>query len=203
MIGTRMRAAAAALCLGGVLLTGCARTDLPAGTAATSAQSDLPVPVVATATEPSAPQSLSIGGESAAIVAVATDRAGTLLPPQDVHQLGWWADSALPGSGQGTVVVTGHIDDATQGQGYAARFAGLHAGDEVSVNTADGGRVNYRVDRVVTADKSSHDQQTGLPTDELNRLDGPETLALITCGGPFVGPPLGYQDNIVAFASRE
>lgn len=203
MIGTRARTAFAALCLGGVLLTGCSQSDTPNGPAATSAQSDLPAPVIATATEPAAPQSLSIGDDSAPTVSVATDQAGTLLPPQNVHQLGWWADSALPGSGQGTVVVTGHVDDASQGQGFAAKFARLHAGEEVSMTTVDGGTVHYRVDRVVTADKSSHDQQTGLPTDELNRLDGPETLALITCGGPFVGPPLGYKDNIVAFATRE
>ena len=32
--------------------------------------------------------------------------------------------------------------------------------------------------------------------------DGPETLALVTCGGAFVGPPLGYADNIIAWATR-
>jgi hypothetical protein len=32
-------------------------------------------------------------------------------------------------------------------------------------------------------------------------LEGPEALALVTCGGNFVGPPLGYEDNIIAFAS--
>ena len=46
------------------------------------------------------------------------------------------------------------------------------------------------------------DKEKGFPAEELNRLDGPETLALVTCGGAFVGPPLGYADNIIAWATR-
>ena len=29
---------------------------------------------------------------------------------------------------------------------------------------------------------------------------GPETLLLVTCGGEFVGPPLGYANNDFVFA---
>lgn len=40
-----------------------------------------------------------------------------------------------------------------------------------------------------------------LPTTRLNRLERSELLALITCGGEFVGAPLGYADNVIAWAT--
>lgn len=42
----------------------------------------------------------------------------------------------------------------------------------------------YRVTRIASV------HEGGLPTGDLNRLDGPETLILVTCGGKFTGPPM-------------
>ncbi|MCF8587946.1 class F sortase [Gordonia liuliyuniae] len=165
----------------------------------TQAQADLPAPVIAVAHEPSAPEQLVIDGRSAPTQAVATDAQGTLLPPTDISKLGWWVDSALPGSGAGTIVVVGHVDDVAQGTGYAARFTTLTSGSTATIETADGQHLTYRVSRVVDAQKKATGTDA-VPFDELNRLDGPETLALVTCGGPFIGPPLGYRDNIIVFA---
>ncbi|MGC4932361.1 class F sortase [Gordonia sp. DT30] len=181
----------------GLLVGGCGSTGSVKSANPSAAQQDLPVPVKAHTDDPGAPVSVATGGGTAQVDAVATDTAGALLPPQDVTRLGWWVDSALPGSGKGTVVITGHIDEAGQGKGFAARFADLAPGAEVQVTTANREQVAYRVTRVQTADKHN-----GFPATELNRLDGPETLALVTCGGPFIGPPLGYADNIIAWASR-
>ncbi|WP_035718849.1 class F sortase [Gordonia shandongensis] len=165
----------------------------------THAQENLRPPVSAVSHDPSTPTGVEVGGAHAATDAVATDAEGTLLPPTDIARLGWWVDSALPGSGTGTVVVAGHVDDAQQGTGFAARFAELSPGDTVTVDTTDGARHRYSVTRVVDARKEGKGADA-VPFDELNRMDGPETLALVTCGGPFVGPPLGYRDNIVVFA---
>ncbi|EGD56138.1 class F sortase [Gordonia neofelifaecis] len=164
-----------------------------------TAQANLPAPVRAASDAPSTPVDLTIDGAAAAIDAVATDTAGALLPPRDVHRLGWWVDSSLPGSGSGAIVVTGHVDDVQQGSGFASRFTTLRTGDTVDLTTTDGHRHDYRITRTVLADKEATGSG-GLPVAELNRRDGPETLALITCGGPFIGPPLGYRDNVVVFA---
>ncbi|MBM7369155.1 class F sortase [Gordonia hydrophobica] len=196
----RLLGALAAIAI--VVATAACGTDQPAPATSTHAQGELQPPVSAVSHDPSTPTTLVIDGQSAPTVAVATDAQGTLLPPTDIAQVGWWVDSALPGSGAGTIVVAGHVDNVEQGVGYAARFATLTNGDTVAVQTADGRTHDYRVTRVVDARK----QGTGadaVPFDELNRLTGPETLALVTCGGPFVGPPLGYRDNIVVFAAPE
>ncbi|BDH57353.1 class F sortase [Tsukamurella sp. PLM1] len=186
--------AAAAL----IALTGCGSVD---GTAVApssnpSAQSDLRPPVSATATESSAPATVTVGGTDAPVDAVATDAQGALYPPTDVARVGWWVDSALPGSGAGSIVITGHVDDARQGDGFAKRFSALAQGDRVTLRGKDGATVSYRVTRTASVTKGA------LPTDDLNRLDGPETLILVTCGGRFIGPPLGYENNDLVYAER-
>lgn len=181
------------------LIVACGTRDEPSAPV-DGAQSSMPAPVSAHSSEPSTPVRVIVDGAASAVDPVATDAAGVLLPPQDVSRLGWWVDSSLPGSGAGTVVVTGHVDDVDQGSGFATRFTALEVGSAVEVATVDGTIHRYRVTRTALTDK----QRTGdggLPTAELNRLDGPETLALVTCGGPFVGPPLGYRDNVVVFAA--
>ncbi|WP_132994339.1 class F sortase [Gordonia zhaorongruii] len=181
-----------------LLVGGCGSDPAPISRDA-DAQSQLAAPVAATSTDPSSPARLTAAGGSASIDPVATDTAGALLPPQDVARLGWWVDSSLPGSGSGVIVITGHVDDVDQGRGFAARFTRLNTGDAVTLTAADGHRHDYRVSRTALTDKQGAGS-SGLPVRELNRQDGPETLALVTCGGPFVGPPLGYRDNVVVFA---
>ncbi|GAB3126837.1 hypothetical protein GCM10027289_03410 [Tsukamurella serpentis] len=193
-------AASAPLALVGLLaLGGCA--DTVAGTASApssnpSAQSDLRPPVTATASDPTTPVTVTADGADAPVDAVATDSQGALYPPTDVARVGWWVDSALPGSGKGSVVITGHVDDARQGTGFAKRFSALKRGDHVALTGKDGARIGYRVTRTASVNKGV------LPTDDLNRLDGPETLILVTCGGRFIGPPMGYENNDLIYAER-
>lgn len=180
-------------------LLGCGSTVDGAASAPSSnpsAQSDLRPPVAATASEPTTPVTVTVGGADAPIDAVATDSQGALYPPTDVSRVGWWVDSALPGSGAGAVVLSGHVDDARQGVGYAKRFSALKTGDRVELTGKDGARIAYRVTRTVSVNKGV------LPTDDLNRLDGPETLIMVTCGGRFVGPPMGYENNDLVYAER-
>lgn len=186
--------------LAAVVATAACGTEEAAPAGSSPAQGSLRPPVSAVSHAPSTPKSLVVDGQAAPTVAVATDAQGTLLPPTDIAQLGWWVDSALPGSGAGTIVIAGHVDNVEQGVGYAARFVKLSKGDAVSVKSVDGKSHEYRVTSVVDAQKEGRGADA-VPFDELNRLDGPETLALITCGGPFIGPPLGYRDNIVVFAT--
>lgn len=192
-----VRAVAAAVFAATVVLLGGCATEQQAPTL-TGAQESLPPPVLAEAGHGGAPVRLTLGGDSAQILAVETDQDGVLLPPKEIDQLGWWAGSAEPGSGTGTVVVTGHVDDIDLGTGFAAHFTSLKPGDTVTLTSNDQSAHRYRVTRAGAVAKEG-----GLPVDELNRLDGPETLALVTCGGPFVGPPLGYRDNIVVFAAPD
>lgn len=189
-----MRILAVLLLIG--LMAGCGSED-SSDAGPRNAQSDLRPPVIAAVDHPDRPARLTIGNDSAPTDPIATDTSGVLLPPQDVKRLGWWADSSLPGSGAGTVLITGHIDDAKQGDGFAKKFSSLKPGDTVTLSGGNGQTWRYRIDSVDSVKKDG-----GLPVDRLNRQDGPETLALVTCGGEFIGPPRGYANNEVVFASR-
>ncbi|MDV6273528.1 hypothetical protein R3Q06_08460 [Rhodococcus erythropolis] len=60
-----------------------------------------------------------------------------------------------------------------------------------------GGQVwNYRIDAV-----DRYGKDGDLTVERLNSLGGAETIALITCGDEFVGPPFGYEDNDVAWGT--
>ncbi|MFD4434166.1 class F sortase, partial [Nocardia sp. NPDC058497] len=87
--------------------------------------------------------------------------------------------------------------DVVQGTGFAKKFSALKPGDIVTLTGNNGKSWRYRVDSVDSVSKDG-----ALPVDRLNDQIGPETLALVTCGGKFVGPPTGYENNDVAFASR-
>lgn len=165
-----------------VLLAGCSAA--PSGTPGTS-----PAPVDV----PSAPTSLSVNAGAAPVDSVQVSD-GVLHPPEDVNRLAWWKDSALPGTA-GTTVITGHVN-LRGTDGFAKQFIDLKPGTPIDVVTADGDVESYAVTEV-----SNYNKAAEFPLDKLNALSGPEVLALITCGGEFVGPPFGYEDNVIAWAT--
>ena len=118
---------------------------------------------------------------------------GRLGVPDDVRVLGWWAQGVGPGSGGGTVVLDGHVDDARQGRGALYRLTETPVGAPVEVTTAGGSR------RYVVRARRSYDK-AALPQDVF-RVDGAPRLVLITCGGPFSHAIGHYRDNVVVPAT--
>lgn len=159
-----------------------------------------PAPVPARAADTSAPATLTLpDGSTAPVDTLAPHRGGVLDPPTDPARLGWWVHSALPGSGGGSVVVTGHINWAGH-TGFAHRWlppasgGRTEPGQTVTLTTAAAGARRYRI----TGTKA-YPKTAGLPA-EVNQHTGPETLLLITCGGHWTGGTLGYADNLITTA---
>ena len=139
---------------------------------------------------------MSIGGDVAAVDPVQLTDTGSLIPPVDVQRLGWYSASAVPGAEGpvGTSVITGHINYQGQGTGYAARFANLALGEEFDI-LIDGEPRTFRVTQAPYRLPKGSD----FPP-EVNDMNGPNRVVLITCGGQFVGGSLGYADNIITIA---
>jgi LPXTG-site transpeptidase (sortase) family protein len=158
----------------------------------------LPVPGrlrLAAARGPSLPLSLTIPsqGVGGAVVPVGYDRrTGELGVPGDPLTLGWWDDSALPGSRSGTVVMAGHVDTQTGGKGVLFNLEQIAPGQRVEVLTSRG-VVTYQVAARHTYVKSD------LPADVFDQ-SGRARLVLITCGGPFDARTHHYAYNIVVYA---
>ena len=99
---------------------------------------------------------------------------GTLVPPSDPQQLGWWAGGARPGAARGSALVTGHT--VHTGGGALDDLETLQRGDKVMVRT-DKGRIRYVVRRVAVYSKGS-------VADHAERLFSqtvPGRLVLVTC----------------------
>lgn len=99
---------------------------------------------------------------------------GTLIPPSDPQQLGWWAQGARPGASRGSALITGHT--VHTGGGALDDLETLRRGDVVTVIT-DRGRIRYAVSSVeVFAKGTVAEKATGLFS---QRVSG--RLVLITC----------------------
>jgi hypothetical protein len=130
---------------------------------------------------------------SQAPIVPVTVSAGQLEVPDDLRTLGWWSGGAKPGSASGTVVVVGHVDSARLGKGAFSRLSALAMGSTVSVTTATGTPLAYRV-----VARRVYPKQA-LPT-EVFATDGAPRLVLMTCGGPFNTATHHYRDNVVVYA---
>lgn len=131
-------------------------------------------PVIA-APEPGSPRLVRIPALDVAARVVPVHAPGrTLVPPQDPTRLGWWADGAKPGAGEGSALIAGHT--VHTGGGALDDLEDLEPGDAISVRT-DRGTVRYAVDRVRVYSK-------GRIADDATRLfsqDVAGRLVLITC----------------------
>ena len=120
---------------------------------------------------------------------------GAIAAPAHFDQVGWYAAGPRPGQ-PGPAVVLGHVD-STSGPAAFYRVTGLHPGDAVVVDRADGTSVRFRVSGRLQVAKSS------FPADLLYAPTLAPVLRLVTCGGAFNTATGHYRDNIVVSAVLE
>ncbi|MDG4822956.1 class F sortase [Asanoa sp. WMMD1127] len=120
------------------------------------------------------------------------NRDGTVAVPADPAQAGWYAEGARPGQ-PGPAVILGHVD-STDGPGVFYDLTRLRAGTRVSVDRADGTRVEFRV----TGQRQV--AKTRFPTDLVYSPTLEPSLRLVTCGGTFDRTVGHYRDNVIVFA---
>lgn len=145
---------------------------------------------------PPAPVDISLPsiGVDAPVVPVGVDPDGLMSVPEDVGEVGWYRWGSAPESGEGTIVLAGHVDSRSQGRGAFFDLRVMEVGDEVTVLDEEGTETTWRVTGRRTYDKAS------LPVDELYRRDGQPRLLLITCGGDFDADARSYRSNVVVEA---
>ena len=131
---------------------------------------------------------------SAPVLAVGIDVGkGVLGVSPDIHHTGWWADGATPGDKEGSVLIAGHVDNAAQGAGAFFNLKSAKPGEKVTLTTAGGRTLTYKVSSVKSYLKAK------LPTDVWSKK-GRARLVLVTCGGAFDQKAKHYVDNIVLTA---
>ena len=125
-------------------------------------------------------------------VGVADD--GWMELPTTAYAMGWYRFGARPADRAGTTVLAGHVDTKAEGLGPLAALRGVDEGAEIELSTADGTTRRYEVTDVAVIRKAR------VPLERIFAREGPETLVVITCGGPY-RRATGYRDNVVLTAA--
>lgn len=145
---------------------------------------------------PQAPNTIQLPrGGTASVVPGHVAADGSLPVPSGVTQAVWWGTGLSAPAG--ATVFAGHVNWA----GATGPFAELwhdNVGDVISVRDNAGTERRFRVTQVLTLTKAQLPQQAST----LFAATGAPRIVLVTCGGEWVGGPLGYADNRVLVASH-
>lgn len=134
-------------------------------------------------------------GMTATVIAVGIDpRTGEFEVPPSVNRIGWYRFGPGLEARAGSVVIAGHVDSSTQGNGAFFRLPELDQGDTLTVTGNDGLERSYRV---IAREQY---RKTRIPLERYFARDGSHRLTLITCGGPFDTQARQYRDNLVVTA---
>lgn len=115
---------------------------------------------------------------------------GTLTPPADPQQVGWWSGGARPGADRGTSVVTGHT--VSTGGGAFDDLEELAPGADVVVRSG-GTTVSYDVESVRVLSRAELARGSARIFDQ----SGPGRLVLVTCED---WDGTAYRSNVVVTA---
>ncbi len=117
---------------------------------------------------------------------------GVLTPPADTDVVGWWDDSAEPGSGKGQTVVTGHT--VSTGGGVMNDLPTIDVGALVRIRD-EGKLVDYRTTGVLKLTKEEVADRAQSLFSQGRAQAG--RLVLVTCTDYHDGD---YDSNIIVWA---
>ncbi|MFI5212739.1 MAG: class F sortase [Candidatus Saccharimonadales bacterium] len=133
------------------------------------------------------------------ILSMGTLSDGTLAAPATAWDVGWYNQSSLPGTGEGALLIDGHVNDALGTPGIFYRLHDLQTGDTIQIERGDKQLLTYSIVKV--------DQ---VPVDQVDMTSmmrsvtpGTQGLNLITCGGTYNQARKTYDDRILVYAVLE
>jgi sortase (surface protein transpeptidase) len=133
------------------------------------------------------------------VIPVGVDSENSVVVPEDIQEIGWYAFAAGPMDTQGSVVLVGHRDGVVSGRGAFYGIDQLEPGDPVVLRTSDGSRIRF----VVQDSQSVTRERFAELAPEIFSSSGSKRLVLITCGGEYVKSAGGYQENVLVTAIPE
>ena len=110
--------------------------------------------------------------------------------------MGWYTrggHACAPGPNQVPAALLGHINDKNI-RGILVDLKNLKPGDLITVGLSDGTHCQYKVTELAQIKKRAFDTP---------KVWGPTPnaeLRIVSCGGPYIGPPDYYRDNLIGMA---
>lgn len=123
----------------------------------------------------------SLGINNARVVEVGTKEDGSLDTPNNIYDVGWFIDSALPGNATGVSIIDAH--GGALGDGIFKNLPSIQPGALINIEMGDGKLVSYKVvdlatKRLGTEANSYMESAAGASPEK-----GKGSLTLITCTG--------------------
>lgn len=153
------------------------------------------------AVAPGLPRTLSIpalGLQEARVLEVGLTNEGDMDAPDSIHDVGWYTGSKKPGTGEGAVLMDGHVSGVNDPEGVFYNLKDITVGTEIIVEKGDGSEVKYEVR-----------ESESLPIEQVDmakmmRSIDPEHegLNLITCGGEYDADRQLFVDRVLVYAVR-
>ncbi len=134
-------------------------------------------------------------GVTVPVVPVSTTRDGALDVPGDVDVSGWWRGGSRIGDPFGSVLLSAHVDSATEGLGPYVELLSVRRGQSVVLTSAHL-RQEYVVSSLQLLDKGPLSEHAWVYS-----ATGPHRLVMVTCAGPFDPSRGGYQRLAVVTAT--
>ncbi len=135
-------------------------------------------------------------GIASRIKPVGLTAENSIIAPTNIYDAGWYTGSAKPGQ-TGAAFIDGHASGSTR-QGLFAYLETLKTDDELSVETGDGTRMNYKVKAVSIVSKDSIDMNEVLsPYDQAEK-----GLNLMTCTGRWIEDEKTYDKRVIVYTEQ-
>jgi len=157
----------------------------------------------ATATpKPALPTSVdipSIGVHATKLMPLGLAKDGTIeTPPLSQPQtLGYYTRASppcVPGPNKVPFALIGHIDGNKQ-RGVLYNLKNLKPGDAVTIGLDNGKSCTYRINKLAQYEKQD------APVQDVWGPTADAQIRVISCGGPYIGPPYYYRDNLNGMGS--
>ena len=112
--------------------------------------------------------------------------------PNNFTDVAWYKYGTIPGQ-VGSAVIDGHVDNGLALAGVFKHLVDLKLGDDVYVQQADGSKIHFVVDDIVSYPYKD------VQTDYIFNRSDAARLNLITCEGTWVPTGRTYDERLVVF----
>lgn len=100
----------------------------------------------------------------------------------------------VPGPQKIPFALIGHIDGQGR-EGVLFNLKNLKSGDTVTIGLDNGKSCTYRISKLAEYRKDQ------FPTDDVWRPAPENQIRIVSCGGPYIGPPYYYRDNLIGMGT--
>ncbi len=123
----------------------------------------------------------TLGITNARVIEVGQTADGALDTPTNIHDVGWFNESAIPGTPDDTAILDAH--GGALGDGIFKSLPEIKPGDQITIEMGDGRLLKYRVVDLATKHLGNEADDYMQNFVDLSPESGKSSITLITCTG--------------------